>query len=133
MKSMARNIKKKCKLSLNCSPLPETWKDMTVFNDLAKTVDGKPFLILDETVSGKQIKVWGWASPMGLSTFKAVKDIYGDSMFEVCKSTLFVQCWVLVAKSAANKVTIPCAWFLLPDKQYPTYYLVSNKLKEMEV
>ena len=39
----------------------------------------------------------------------------------------------MVARSESMKVTLPCAFFLLPDKQYNTYSLVLNKIKELGV
>ena len=39
----------------------------------------------------------------------------------------------MVAKSETMNVTLACAFFLLPDKQYNTYSLVLNKIKELGV
>ena len=45
----------------------------------------KEFLILDECLPGKEMKVWGWCSETGLSVLKGAGDIYGDETFEVVK------------------------------------------------
>lgn len=133
MRSMARSIQMKRKSLLGSPSLPKTWDDMIVPEEYTITLDGEEFLILDEHLPGKISKVWGWASDSGLAILKAASDIYGDGTFKICKYTMFPQAWILVAKSIPNNVTLPCAFFLLPDTQYLTYCLVLNKLKELGV
>ena len=113
--------------------LPSSWEEMTVPDEYYTTQDGGDFLILDEYVPGTLKKVWGWASDTGISVLKASSDIYGDGTFEVAKPTLFEQAWILIAKCERMNVSIPCAYFLLPDKQYNPYYLCLSKLKELGV
>ena len=132
-RSMARLIQKKRKAELGMPSLPSSWEEMTVPDEYYTTQDGGDFLILDEYVPGTLKKVWGWASDSGISVLKASSDIYGDGTFEVAKSTLFSQAWILVAKSEQMNVSIPCAFFLLPDKQYNSYSLCLNKVKELGV
>ena len=97
------------------------------------TSDGKPLLILDETIPEDGSKVWGFASELGLSILKKAKDVYGDGTFEICKNTLFSQLWVVVARSEQNKLTTPCAFFLLPSKHHTVYTMILQKLKELGV
>ena len=132
-RSMARLIQKKRKSVLDMPSLPISWEEMTVPEEYTITQDGEDFLVLDEVVPGTTKKVWGWASANGVSVLKASTDIYGDGTFEVCKSTLFTQAWILVARSEQMDVSMACAFFLLPDKQYNTYSLVLNKIKELGV
>ena len=131
-RSMARLIQKKRKAELGMPSLPSSWEEMTVPDEYTITQDGEDFLILDEVVPGTLKKVWGWASASGVSVLKASSDIYGDGTFEVTKSTLFSQAWILVARSEQMDVSMACAFFLLPDKQYNTYSLVLNKSRSSE-
>ena len=114
-------------------PLPKSWEEMIVPDGFYTTSDGADFLILDSTVPGSQKKVWGWASETGINILSAASDIYGDGTFEIVGQTLFVQLWVLIAKCDQMDVTIPCAYFLLPDKSYGSYLLCLQKLRELGV
>ena len=70
---------------------------------------------MDEELEGSVGKVWGWCSNTGLSVLRSSKHLYGDGTFEICKYTLFHQLWVIVGRSDANKVSLPCAFFSLPE------------------
>ena len=132
-RSLARVIQRKRKAKVATPALPRVWDDMIVPEEFLTTIDGEVFLILDDNIPGKTIKVWGWASNYGIGILKSATDYYGDGTFEICKSTMFVQAWVLVAKSTTTNVCLPCAFFLLPDKLYATYHYVLLKLKDLGV
>ena len=134
MRTLARTLQRKRKVELGVTGnLSESWEEMLVPEVFTKTVDGEEFIILDEPLEGKVGKVWGFCSPTGLAILKGAKDVYGDGTFEIVKSTLFYQLWVLVARSESNKVTVPCCYFLLPDKSFATYTLLLSRLKELGV
>ena len=88
---------------------------------------------MDEELEGSVGKVWGWCSNTGLSVLRSSKHLYGDGTFEICKYTLFHQLWVIVGRSDPNKVSLPCAFFLLPDKRKSTYVKILEKLLELGV
>ena len=131
---MARSIQLKRKLEFGApGKLPTTWEDYKVLENYVKTADGEPFLIMDEELEGSVGKVWGWCSNTGLSVLRSSKHLYGDGTFEICKYILFHQLWVIVGRSDANKVSLPCAFFLLPDKRKATYVKILEKLLELGV
>ena len=106
MRAMARSMQLKRKGILNAPSIPKEWEEMIVPEQYSTTLDGEHFLILDQAVPGKSIKVWGWASNTGISIMKAANHIYGDGTFEICKETKFMQAWVMVAKCSNIKVTL---------------------------
>ena len=128
-RSLSMAIRRKRKAEGNQPDLPKNWEDIIVPDQYKATIDGELFLILEEIVPDTLKKVWGFASPSGLATLQQAQDIYGDGTFELVKQCLFVQCWVLVARNTVTSVTIPCAFFLLPDKSFPTYHLILSTLK----
>ena len=131
---MARSIQLKRKLEFGApGKLPTTWEDYKVLENYVKTADGEPFLIMDEELEGSVGKVWGWCSNTGLSVLGFSKHLYGYGTFEICKYTLFHQLWVIVGRSDPNKVSLPCAFFLLPDKRKSTYVKILEKLLELGV
>ena len=132
-RSVARQIQRKRKEELGMPPLPKSWEEMIVPDGFYTTSDGADFLVLDSIVPGSQKKVWGWASETGINILSAASDVYGDGTFEIVGQTLFVQLWVLIAKCDQMNVTIPCAYFLLPDKSYGSYLLCLQKLRELGV
>ena len=64
---------------------------------------------------------------------KAAKEIFADGTFEMVKQTMFTQAWVMVVRHPTLGVSIPCAFFLLPDKHTDSYKMVMSTLKELEV
>ena len=132
-RSVARQIQRKRKENLGMPPLPRTWDEMVMPEGFYQTSDGKDFCVLESVVPGSQKKVWGWASETGINILCAASDVYADGTFEIVGQTLFAQLWVIIAKCDRMEVTIPCAFFLLPDKSYATYLLCLRKLRELGV
>ena len=56
-----------------------------------------------------------------------------DGTFEVLKTTLFSQLYVVVCKAPRSTLKIPCVFALLPDKSKATYSIMFQKLKELGV
>ena len=57
------------------------------------------------------------------------ESIFADgTFFEMVKQTLFSQTYVIVCP--IHSISIPMAWFLLPNKEYSTYMKVPTCLEE---
>ena len=59
-------------------------------------------------------------------------DLFAYGTFDMMEETLFVQTWIISARISSG-ASIPCAFFLLPDKKGQTYKLVLNAVKEKGV
>ena len=128
-KSLARELQKKRKLVQNCPPVPKEWEEMVLPDHIKETIDGQNFLILDTVIPGKDDKILGFASPTQLQVMSNASDLFGDGTFEMVKQTLFHQCWVIVVKMA-NGLSVPTAFFLLPNKEAISYNIILQCLKE---
>ena len=53
-------------------------------------------------------------------------DWYIDGTFEMVNSTLFTQVWVIVCPINNFSTSIPCAFFLLPCKEYNNYKMAMD-------
>ena len=58
-KTLAKNIQRKQKLSLDAPPLPKKWADMIVPENYKLTVNSCQFLFMDEEIPGGK-KIWGF-------------------------------------------------------------------------
>ena len=63
-----------------------------------------------------------------LDTMREAESIFADGSFEMVKQTLFSQIYVFVCP--IGSISVPVAWFLLPNKEYSTYMKVLTCLKE---
>ena len=107
---------------MDCPAIPKSWEDMIIPEEYKKTTDGKPFTIFEERIPGKYESIWGFASESGLEVMRAASDWFIDGTFEIMEDTMFMQLYIVVCK--VNKVNIPCAFFCLPNKEYPTYKMI---------
>ena len=130
-KTLAKSIQRKRKLELDCPAIPKSWHEMKVPEQMKVTVDNEPFLIMEERIAGKDEVVWGFASSYGLDLMKKSDAFYGDGTFEMVKETKFSQVWVIVCPDST--ISVPTAWFLLPNKEYTTYKMILNCLKNLGV
>ena len=55
---------------------------------------------------------------------------YGDGTFDIAKSTMFVQIFIIIVRSLTG-VTVPCSYFLLPNKEYHTYKFMFQTIKNL--
>ena len=101
---------------------------------LKVTHDQKPFLILDKVVDAVQSdkKILGFASPSGIEIMRQSREWYTDGTFKICKYSLCKQIFVIIARAAVG-ITVPCAFFMLPDKEIPTYCVLYNALKDLNL
>ena len=132
MKTLARNINRKKQNDLDAPPIPKDWSEMELPTNFKKTTDNEEFLIMDHTMIGDDAKIIGFSSPTGLRVLSQTTDIYADGTFEFVDQTLFQQVYVFVVQ-LDNKQYIPAAWYLLPSKDYQTYKLVLENLKDKGV
>ena len=51
-------------------------------------------------------------------------------LFDIVKSTLFVQVFIIVCKSLTG-VTVPCAFYLLPNKEYLSYKYLFESIRNL--
>ena len=102
---------------------------MKVPEQMKTTVDNQPFLIMEEKIAGKDDVVWGLDYSSGLEVMKKSDAFYGDWTFEMVKDTKFLQVWVIVC--SVSTITVPTAWFLLPNKELTTYKMILSCLKNL--
>ena len=130
-RTFARNLQRKRKRVDESGPIPKRMKDLVMPEQFKQTTDGHDFVIIEQNVieGDDTKKVWGWCTKAAINVLQHSDEVYGDGTFEIVKHTLFEQAWILVGKSERLMVTIPCAYFLLPDKTYETYKLIMQSLK----
>ena len=129
---ISKKLSRKRKADLDLPPLAKSWEDLVVPESLKKTPDGSDFLILEETVSDGK-KVWGFSSPTMLQLLSSSNEWSLDGTWDICKATMFEQVWVAVAKVDPPGINLPCAFFLLPNKQPESYTLALEALMKKEV
>lgn len=132
-RTLARQIQRKRKANLGVvANLPQNWEDHIIPDLYKVTKDGQDFNILDvETGEGK--KVWGFMSPTCLNIAKNSTHLWVDGTFEIVSKSLFEQLWIIVGTSEANNITIPLAYFLLPNKSGNSYQIVLQAIKDLGV
>ena len=131
-KTLAKNIQRKRKLSLDAPPLPKKWADMIVPENYKLTVNSYQFLFMDEEIPGGK-KIWGFRSTEQIRICSSSSDLYGDGTFELLKSCMFMQLWIIVTRSASLGISFPALFFLLPNKSYPTYKSCMEKMRELGI
>ena len=130
--AISKMVQRKRKLELDCPSLPKEWGEMVIPDNMRTTYDNLPFVIMEERISEDSEEViWGLASPSGLDTMKQAESIFADGTFEMVKQTLFSQIYVFVCPVGA--ISVPVAWFLLPNKEYSTYKKILTCLKERDI
>ena len=55
-------------------------------------------------------------------------ELFVDGTWDIVRDTFFLQAWVIVARTR-HGVSLPCCYFLLPDKKPASYQLALNALK----
>ena len=76
--------------------------------------------------------VIGFSSATGLEILKSSTIFFGDGTFDIAESTLFKQLFIVVAKAEVG-ITVPCAFFFLPNKEYEVYEKMFQALKDLGV
>ena len=116
------------------SEIPRTWEQMADIPDALKvTAAGEVFLICNKPLfpDGEE-RVVGFSSPSCLDILKSSDTFFGDGTFDVAKSTLFKQLFIVNAKTTTG-ITVPCAYFMLPNKEWESYQMIFKTLKEFGV
>ena len=127
--SLSKMVQRKRKIELDCPSLPKEWEEMIIPENMRTTHDNLPFVIMEKRLDDDSNKViWGFSSPSGLDTMREAESIFADGTFEMVKQTLFSQIYVFVCP--IGSISVPVAWFLLPNKEYSTYMKVLTCLKE---
>ena len=85
---------------------------------MQETVDKKPFCVMEVNLPRSEQLIWGFASESAMQVMKTSTDWNIDGTFELVNSTLFKQMWVIVCPVNNYSTSIPCAFFLLPRKEY---------------
>ena len=131
--TLTRTINRKRKLTLGpLGNLPRDWSEYTIPDRYKVTAYNQPFCILDhETANG--MKIWGFMSPDSIQVAQGSSQLWVDGTFEIVNKTLFTQLWIVTGRSENTGVTIPLAYFLLPNKQPTSYEIVLRKLQELGV
>jgi hypothetical protein len=89
-------------------------------------------MIYEEPLENGPGKVVGFSSPRCLDILKKSKVWMGDGTFKIAESTLFRQVFIVIGK-AETGLTIPCAYFLLPTKEYQCYRQMFDCLKSLNL
>ena len=127
--AISKMVQRKRKIELDCPSLPKEWDEMIIPENMRTTHDNLPFVIMEERIGDDSNKViWGFSSPAGLDTMREAESIFADGTFEMVKQTLFSQIYVFVCP--IGSISVPVAWFLLPNKEFSTYMKVLTCLKE---
>ena len=113
--------------------IPHSWEEMKIPEEMTVTVDKKPFCIMEEKLPGSEKEIWGFASESGLEVMKNSTDWYIDGTFEMVNSTLFTQVWVIVCPINNFSTSIPCAFFLLPCKEYNNYKMAMDCILSKDI
>lgn len=135
-KAFTRKIQRARKDSLDCPAIPSTWAEMEIPENLTKTANGEQFLICDQLIDTQpqDAKVIGFASKPCIDILDSTDDMFGDGTFEIAKSTLFSQVFILNAKTQlTTKNSVPCAFYLLPNKEFLTYKIMFTSIREKGV
>ena len=131
--SLARTIQRKRKSNLGIvGNLPDDWEEYFIPEIFKVTSDNQPFVILDVDTADEK-KIWGFMSPTSLNIAKNFTHLWVDGTFEIVDKTKFEQLWLIVGRSEANKITIPVAYFLLPNKVTTTYQAVLQCISDLGV
>ena len=131
-KSFAKALQRKRKSVLDCPALPSSFEEFEVPEKFKLTSDGKPFLICEKELENKAGKVIGFSSPTLLNELKISQEWFVDGTWDIVRDTFFTQAWVIVARTK-HAVSIPCAFFLLPDKKPASYQIALDALKSQGV
>ena len=123
-KYLSTTLFRQRKREKNFPPIPHKWNEMKMPHMFKKTADGQDYNILEERVPGSDALVWGFANKSGLDVMNNSKDWFIDGTFELVNSTLFKQVWVIVCPINDNNTRIPCAFFLLPFKEFQVYKML---------
>ena len=127
-KTFAKSLQRKRRTILDCPALPTCFEDFSVPEKFKETTDGKPFLIVETQLESKDGKVVGFASPTMLNELNQSDEWFVDGTWDIVRDTFFLQAWVIVARTR-HGVSLPCCYFLLPDKKPASYQLALNALK----
>ena len=103
---------------------------MNVPDALKVTASEEKFMICYESLypNGDELVI-GFSSPTGLEILKSSAIFFGDGTYDIAESTLFKQLFIVVAKAEVG-ITVPCAFFFLPNKEYEAYENMFQALKE---
>ena len=98
---------------------------------LCVTASNDKFLIVEDKVNENiPAKVNGFCSPSARVVLNDSEEWYGDGAFDIAKRTMFVQIFIIIAKSLTG-VTVPCSYFLLPNKEYVSYKFMFQTIKNL--
>ena len=116
----------------NCPPLPKTWDDMIVPDIFKTTASNEDFVIMEHTLDQDNKKIIGFLSPSCQNILTSATIWSGDGTFDIVKSTLFTQLFIIKGLTLTGK-NVPCGYFLLPSKEYITYKKVFQCLRDREI
>ena len=133
IKTLAKNVQRS-RTKVNKHPaIPHNWEDMEIPMEMQETVDKKPFCVMKENLPRSEQLIWGFASESAMQVMKTSTDWYIDGTFELVNSTLFKQVWVIVCPINNYSTSIPCAFFLLPCKEYTAYKMVMDCISSNDI
>ena len=130
--TISKGLSRKRKAELDCPQLPSSFSDFSVPESMKLTADNQEFLILETQLEGKDDKVVGFSSPTLLQVLRESMEWYIDGTWDIVRETFFTQAWVVVARLNTG-ISLPCAFFCLPNKQPICYKLALEAIKNKGV
>ena len=84
------------------------------------TASNEDIVIMDHTLDQDNKKIIGFLSPSCQNILRSATLWSGDGKFDIVKSTLFTQLFIIMGLTLTWKI-FPYIYFLLPSKEYATY------------
>ena len=127
--TIARKVQRARMKELDVPPCPKSWFDVKVPLPLTVNVSGEQFLILEDNLEEhRPEKILGFASPNCIEIMKTATQMFADGTFEICDNSLFFQMFIIICTTPTG-INVPCAYFLLPNKETIAYKKVLSCLK----
>ena len=131
--SVGKQLQRARKKKEQLPPDPKSWSEWPkeVPEMLRKTARDEDFLLiyqdLPEDPAGK--KIIGFASPTMLDLLSASGVWHGDGMFSAVNHLMVSQIYTILAETQQG-ITLPAAFFILPNKKKEIYKLMLQSLKD---
>jgi len=103
---------------------PKCWDDCRVPESMKKTIDGRPFMALDEKLYeevDKDERFWLFLAPWGKAMMETSTDWFIDGTFEICEKMMFSQLLVISIKDEETDSCFPVLFAFLPNKSTHAY------------
>lgn len=107
-------------------------QEVKVPESLKLTIDGKPFLRVEEEIEdsyGLKKKILVFCSSDQVDQIKNSDTWLGDGTFRIVKTSVFEQLFILTGKTKTG-ITLPLLYAYLPNREWRSYTRIFRFLKE---